>query len=349
LKRLEENKMYNTYLMWIGSESYETMDEWIKEAEEQGVSKRLPNANVGMSMKNSNSVVFVAHDEGEWRDCPDCTGTIQNPEYRVLSEKIAKLKNECRKFEKEREEIGNRFGWRFDSPDWDAIVKSEAEEELKILDRLLRKITKREKAIVSLKEELDKQDPVIESGTGGKVDVVNISTGMTEIMDYRKYDYWHRQPKKFNKRWTVVGKEMCKTCGGKGQLPEGRIFGLFIPTDVEYVLREEDSEEVKKIMGKRGFRLVDSTELSVEKERKCGYRKKGGVYAVAKTSGEGTLEDMIKSKKIKPQGVEIKGDFIKYLNPVSIDGKRFRGVKRWNMDGNSEVEEETIMILDALE
>lgn len=341
--------MYNTYLMWIGSESYETMDEWIKEAEEQGVSKRLPNVNVGMSIKNSNSVVFVAHDEGEWRDCPDCMGTIQNPEYRVLSEKIIKLKAERQKFEEEREEIGDRWNWRFDSPDWDAITKSKAEEDQKNMDRLLRKIAKREKKIIILKEKLEKQDPVIESGTGGEVEVINSSTGMTEMMDYRKYDYWHRQPKKFNKRWTVVGKEMCKTCGGKGRLPEGRIFGLFVPTDVEYVLKEEDGEEVKKIMGKRGFRLVDSIELAVEKERKCGYRKKGGVYAVAKTSGEGTLEGLAKAKKIKPQGVEIKGDFIKYLSPVSIEGKRFRGVKRWEMDGNSEIEEETMMILDALE
>lgn len=340
--------MYNTYLMWIGSESYETMDEWIKEAEEQGVSKRLPNVNVGMSMKNSNSVVFVAHDEGEWRDCPDCMGTIQNPEYRVLNEKIIKLRAECRKFEKEREEIGDRWNWIFDVGHWDDFTKSKAEEDQKIMDRLLRKIAKRGKAIVSLKEKLEKQDPVIESGTGGKVETVNIFTGMTEMMDYRKYDYWHRQPKKFNKKWILVGKEMCKTCGGKGRLPEGRIFGLFIPTDIEYVLRDEDTEEVRKIMDKRGFRLVYSAELSVEKERKCGYRKKGGVYAVAKTSGEGTLEDAIKSKKIKPQGVEIKGDFIKYLSPVSIEGKRFRGVKRWEMVSNNEVEEETMMILDAL-
>jgi hypothetical protein len=315
--------MHNTYLMWVGSESYETIDEWTKEAEEQGISKRLPNANVGMSMKNSNSVVFVAHDEGEWRDCPDCMGTIENPEWRVLNEKIIKLRAERRKFEKEREEFGD--------------------------SRLLRKIAKRGKAIVSLKEELDKRDFAIESGTGGKVEVINRNTGMTEMMDYRKYDYWHRQPKKFNKRWKIVGKEMCKTCGGKGQLPEGRIFGLFIPTDIEYVLRDEDTEEVRKIMDKRGFRLVDSTELSVEKERKCGYRKKGGVYAVAKTSADGTLEELVKIKKIKPKGVEIKGDFIKYLNPVEIDDKRFRGVKRWDMDGNSEVEEETMMILDALE
>jgi hypothetical protein len=315
--------MHNTYLMWVGSESYETIDEWTKEAEEQGISKRLPNANVGMSMKNSNSVVFVAHDEGEWRDCPDCMGTIENPEWRVLNEKIIKLRAEHRKFEKEREEFGD--------------------------SRLFRKIAKREKAIVSLKKELDKRDFAIESGTGGKVEVINRNTGMTEVMDYRKYDYWHRQPKKFNKRWKIVGKEMCKTCGGKGQLPEGRIFGLFIPTDIEYVLRDEDTEEVRKIMDKRGFRLVDSTELSVEKERKCGYRKKGGVYAVAKTSADGTLEELVKIKKIKPKGVEIKGDFIKYLNPVEIDDKRFRGVKRWDMDGNSEVEEETMMILDALE
>jgi hypothetical protein len=315
--------MRNTYLMWVGSESYETIDEWTKEAEEQGISKRLPNANVGMSMKNSNSVVFVAHDEGEWRDCPDCMGTIENPEWRVLNEKIIKLRAEHRKFEKEREEFGD--------------------------SRLFRKIAKREKAIVSLKEELGKRDFAIESGTGGKVEVINRNTGMTEVVDYRKYDYWHRQPKKFNKRWKIVGKEMCKTCGGKGQLPEGRIFGLFIPTDIEYVLRDEDTEEVRKIMDKRGFRLVDSTELSVEKERKCGYRKKGGVYAVAKTSADGTLEELVKIKKIKPKGVEIKGDFIKYLNPVEINEKRFRGVKRWDMDGNSEVEEETMMILDALE
>ena len=75
----------NTYLMWIGSEHYSTIDSWVKEATEQGVSKRLPNEHMGTSLLNPGTVVFVAHDEGDMDECTECLGTISCGECRKRS------------------------------------------------------------------------------------------------------------------------------------------------------------------------------------------------------------------------------------------------------------------------
>src|SRR3954467_11925932 len=84
----------NSYLMWIGSDHYATFDIWKKEAGELGVSKRLPGADVGRKLCEPGTVIFVAHDEGETHDCPDCTGTIACPECRITEQKIIGLEEE---------------------------------------------------------------------------------------------------------------------------------------------------------------------------------------------------------------------------------------------------------------
>lgn len=343
--------MYNTYLMWVGSESYPTMEDWMKEAEEQGVSKRLPNVNVGQSIKNSDSIVFVAHDEGNWRDCPDCIGMIENPVFRTLAVKMNKLESECSKLTEERERIGKRWGWRFDSPDWDVIEKAKAHEDHKTLERIDRKVDKRREKIAELSKKIANEKPFVEAGSGGNVEVKRVESGKIENIDYRKYDYWHRQPKVFSKRWEIIEKNMCKTCGGKGQLPMGKIYGLFIPTAVEYILKEGDGGEIREMMHKRGFELITTEILKTEQERKCGHRKEGGVYVVAKDFEKKAIEEKISElikSKIFCHSYEIRGNFIRFLCPVEIDSKRFRGIKRWSVK-NDEIEEETDMIIEALE
>lgn len=350
-RKIGENEMYNTYLMWVGSESYPTMEDWMKEAEEQGVSKRLPNVNVGQSMENSDSVVFVAHDEGNWRNCSDCIGMIENPNWRLLTVKIRKLMGEISKLEAEEREIYNYWGSRFDSPDWDAITKAKADEDRKKAERISRKVLVRENKISQLKKERTTISNFIEAGSGGKVEVKNLIESRLETIDYRKYNYWHRQPKVFSEKWEVVEEDMCKTCGGKGQLPLGKIYGLFIPTAVEYILKEEDDGKVKEMMRKRGFELITTEMLKAEQKRKCGHRKAGGVYVVAKDFEKkaivGKISELVKSKVFR-HSYEIKGSFIRFLSPVDIDSKRFRGIKRWSVE-NGEIEEETDMVMDALE
>lgn len=340
--------MEKTYLMWVGSDSYKTIDEWVEEALAQGVSKRLPNVNVGVSLKDPGTVIFVAHDEGEWRDCPDCMGIIENPVWRKKEEKMARYAAEIERFEKERDALTDTL----------ALAPGDEEEEKakrKKCDSLNRKIVKREMKMEDLEEEMKKDKALIEGGTGGSVEVIRVDSAQKETIDYRKYNYWWHQPKKFIERYSRIGEpKMCKACGGKGQLPEAKIFGLFIPSAVEYILKPEDGDAVEKEMEKRGFRTISKDEIKVEPKRKCGVRKEGGVYVVTGIAdscekSKSVVEKLVSRGVVEPDGVEVKGNFVKFLAPVPVDVKRFRGIKKWEVEEGGDVEEETEMIMDAME
>lgn len=61
-----------TYLQWVGARDYKTIEDFMTEVKEQGLSKRVPNHHIAGALMEPGTVVFVAHDEGEHEDCPDC-------------------------------------------------------------------------------------------------------------------------------------------------------------------------------------------------------------------------------------------------------------------------------------
>jgi len=324
-----------SYLMWVGSESYKTIDDWSGEAVVQGISKRLPTAFVGQKLTEDGAVIFVAHDEGESHDCEECAGTLENPEKR-------KLKSAWEKLDKEISDIEAKIAKATDG----AKLTDEALKEVSSLEKLRsRRIRKRIAAVEGYQDE----DDEIESGTGGWTKV-KTADGV-ECWDYRKYNYWLHQPKKFDPD-AVVEKEMCECCGGTGLLPNSKVFGIFVPSAVEYIMKKEDGDEVRRRMERQGIRVVTQGQLVTEKTRKCGKRCAGGVYVVTDTGNKPTykatelVETLIRKGIVEPDGVDIKGNFIRFVEPVGTDVKRFRGIKTWCLDPAAEDEAE--MILDAI-
>jgi len=325
----------NSYLMWIGSDHYKTIEDWTGEAVTQGISKRLPNADVGQALTSEGTAIFVAHDEGSFHECPDCLGTIENPERR-------KLQQEAKRIDAESKELQTQL----------INVAGEGPEADKERDRLTNLINNRGQKIAKLIGQIKDQPEQVEGGTGGHALVTKGEGLDTERWDYRKYNYWLHQPKVFNAS-DVLSKEMCECCGGTGRLPDAKVFGLFIPDAVEYILKAEDTELVKdKMEGERGFRTVTEQLVKVEPKRKCGKRHPGGVYVVTDVkegetkSAKEVVEQLVKDGIVTPEGVEINGSFIRFLNPIDVEVKRFRGIKRWSLDPRAEDEAE--MILEAI-
>ena len=62
--------MSATYLTWIGAKHYPTFEDFASESDVLGVSKRMPTVGAALALKDAT--VFLAHDEGERVDCPDC-------------------------------------------------------------------------------------------------------------------------------------------------------------------------------------------------------------------------------------------------------------------------------------
>jgi hypothetical protein len=67
-------------LLWIGAKFYPTPADFVKEAEELGVSRRVPAIPRGFEV--GSTWVFLAHRRAIWKDCscgsvddcPDCEG-----------------------------------------------------------------------------------------------------------------------------------------------------------------------------------------------------------------------------------------------------------------------------------
>lgn len=318
----------NVYLMWVGSEHYPTIESYVTEAEKLGVSKRLPNGNVAGKMMEPGTVIFIAHDEGKAEPCSKCAGEVENPEMRkaqnrvaIQERRIAKLVAELKKARKEKA----------------------SEDDIK---RAAAFVERAEAKLTKLKDEVDATPATVKDSTGGTIDIDG------ERWDYRRYNYWLHQPAKWDPAsHKVENNAMCEHCGGTGRLPLGKVFGMFLPSAIEYVMRPEDTDTVKKEMESKGFRVVAPGKVATEAKRGCGRRKAGGYYAVTDTESKVIIESTVKALKEKgaiPDGeVDINGDFIRFVTPVDIPGtKRFRGIKSWSL--SVAVEEEAEMIMEAV-
>lgn len=326
------------YLMWVGSESYPGMVDWSDEAIAMGISKRLPNADVGRALMREGTVVFVAHDEGETHDCGECRGPIECPDCRKRAVERWMLESACdvvkaRYVSPEAAATGDYDGWEVTAPPGDlrfVAVRMEKADKLNAADATC--------TICDGKAE-------VEAGTGG---YVVLSDGSK--WDYRRYNYWLHQPTKWDPG-CVVEKGMCLHCGGTGEMPNARVFGVFVPERVEYIMDgTEAKEDLEKVAD---LHNIPPALLKVEEKRRCGFRHKG-VYVVTTPDGatskaKHALDELVEKGLIKPEATEVHGSFVRFTDPLAVAEKRFRGVKAIDLSIlTAAALDEAEMIVDAL-
>lgn len=321
-------EIVNTFLIWVGSEHYTTIEAWTEEAKSMGVSKRLPNEHMAKSLMQSGTVVFVAHDEGQHEECPECASEVECPSCRIAKEREERESALAEHLEREAAKAADG------SKEWSSLTR--------------RCLNARERADAAATEQAECETCLgvgeLRAGSGGKA-----TFGDGETWDYRKYNYYLHQPKKWTpeEKGGVVELDMCEHCGGKGQLPKGVVFGLFVPERFEYI-RTAGDEEKARAMELAGFDVVTTAALAKEHKRLCGRRKPGGVYAVTKGGKAKAGKDAAKALGLEPEEIEVHGNFVRFLRPVAIPGvKRFRGLARFDMP--KEAAEELEMIAEASE
>lgn len=318
-----------SYLVWIGSEHYKTMDEYASEVVTHGVSKRLPGMAIGSKLMEPGSVIFVAHDEGEYHECAACVGEVSCPDCRIIQRDIENVRAESAELLKRYD--GDRKAFALGASGSD-----------------IRSLRVRDARIVKFEEKQEACETCYGSGsfTGGTGGNVALADGTA--MDYRCYNYHLHQPNLFDAA-TVASKAMCEECGGTGKLPDGRIFGLIVPTAVEYIVAgTETTAELKRA---EAFTLIDAAALAKERPRKCGTRKERGVYAVAPADADSAaaaaaLKELVESGVVEAGSTEIVGSFVRFMEPIRINEKRFRGLKQFRL--TPAVEDASTDALDAL-
>lgn len=294
----------SSYLMWIGSEHYKTIEEWCEEASRLGVSKRLPGVAMGEALMRPGTIVFVAHDEGVFHECEGCSGAIECPECRKLLQEGLKESDAA-------ERLASEAG------------KLDEGKERRSLER--RSTNARARAEVLESEAASCETclgtRLVVAGTGGKV---TFEDG--ETWDYRQYNYWLHQPTKWvpGDKGGVSVMERCEACGGTGRLPDAQVFGMFVPERIEVI---EGGDAAKSEAARiAGFIEVPKAALKAEPQRGCGLRKPGGVYAVASAKGGKKARAAAKALGMDLDQCHVHGNFVRFVVPYRINCKRFRGL-----------------------
>lgn len=335
-----------SYLMWIGAEHYPTIADFVNEAVERGISKRVATPEIAAKVAEPGTLVYLAHDEGARVDCPECQTEIENPEFRKAEQALAAanvtLENRIRDAKAAKAEADKAKGDSTVSDEDKAARTAASARAQKLADNARNKSIK-------LSNDLDALPKTVKAGSGGHV-ILKDGTRW----DYRRYMYWRNQPKKWDYKAEVAELHMCEHCGGFGQLPVGKVFGVFMPDAAEYLLAPEDRDELRKEMKDKGLETVEATVWSTEVKRGCGRRAVHGSYIVTKTTMGATpeqldaaLKELVAKGVIKPKDTKVDGSFAEFVAPVDIPGeKRFRGIKEW--DPTPDAADEGEMIVDAI-
>jgi hypothetical protein len=360
-------EIVHSFLMWVGADHYATIDDYVKEVVTMGVSKRIPNVASATKLTAPGTAIFLAHDEGEYKPCSLCLGEVACPECRKTDFALADLKDEH--VAAVKDELKTSANHAMVSVEGNAaeieaarlaMVKAKKKER-----RIFEKYGKLEDSKASCPSCLG--SGFVEGGTGGDV----VVDGKT--ITYAEFNYWLHMPTRVRfvtpdgesatptstgkifeeaEVRVVEGRTMCSGCGGTGRMPCGKVFGVLFPERVEYVLKEEDASSVEEEIKARSIVPVATTKILTEAKRGCGKRKPGGFYVVTEATkttidAKKVVDDLVEKGAVLPDGVEVIGNFIRFLAPLEIESKRFRGLARFSLDPR--LEEEVGMIADAME
>lgn len=116
----------------------------------------------------------------------------------------------------------------------------------------------------------------------------------------------------------------CKRCRGKGVARENVIFGFFIVSGIDLIVRDAEAEQLAEAITRTGIKLVKVSDAAREPIRGCGYREVGGMYLVSDPEAfEAIAEVAAKLQK----AADLEGGIVVFKKPVPYVGGNFMGIR----------------------
>ena len=182
---------------------------------------------------------------------------------------------------------------------------------------------------IGLIEKVGKEwQPVCKPHKDGAVEVTKAVKTAKEFRDLR--DETLRKSSRKRKWRPLVGQDLCSGCRGRGDRPDGRIFG-FCPIDrLELVFdcgsAAAEFKERREILGERERVPVTYVSgIDKEPERRSGVRRIGAYYLV--TTGQEAVRRARELSGALGTGFGARGPLIVFPEAVTYPGKRFRSAK----------------------
>ena len=171
-------------------------------------------------------------------------------------------------------------------------------------------------------------EPVLRPSKKGAVRIRNTVAEAKTFREMR--DDTYRTSDRKHKWRPVPGQAMCEDCKGRGERPDGRIFGFCVVDRLELVFdcaaAAKEYRERRETLGKRD-RVPVTYVPGIENEprRSCGHRHIGGYYLVA--GGEDASSDAQTLADGLGTGFAARGPLVVFSEPVAYPVDRFRGAK----------------------
>lgn len=161
---------------------------------------------------------------------------------------------------------------------------------------------------------------VIERGTGGYAVVDGEKWTFLRYVKMKrnhKHDFWKTEHDISETSW-------CETCGGRGQVPIGEVFGFYIPEEYWHVSELPVRDCPDGAVQNSTIRIFSRDDVEYD-------LSDNGFYAVVKLEESDKVSRLKREvlAKIGDPPVEHIGGFVLLREPFSYIEKQFRGVKGW--------------------
>jgi hypothetical protein len=117
---------------------------------------------------------------------------------------------------------------------------------------------------------------------------------------------------------------LCRWCKGRGHTRQNVIFGYFIPTRVDLIVRDEEVDAMRQEICDKQINIVKFADARLEPSRGCGHRQLGAVYVV---SSPEDFEALVEKAAHVHRVADIEGGIAVFKRPVVYHGKHFLGIK----------------------
>lgn len=171
-------------------------------------------------------------------------------------------------------------------------------------------------------------EPVLRPSKKGAVEIRSRVATAKKFRDVRSATYLTSGRK--HKWRPVPGQKLCKNCKGRGERPDGRVFGFCVVERLELVFdcaaAAEEYRERQKILRKRD-RVSVTYVPGIEKEPKrgCGYRQIGGYYLAV--GGDEASREALTLAGDLGTGFRARGPLVVFPEPIPYPKGRFRAAK----------------------
>jgi hypothetical protein len=119
----------------------------------------------------------------------------------------------------------------------------------------------------------------------------------------------------------------CENCKSTGHVRQNVIFGYFIPTRIDLIVRDDEAAAMRQEIIDKQINVVKLADAQREPARGCGHRQPGAVYAVSDPEDWDALVE--KAAQVH-RAADIEGGIAVFRRPVPYHGKHFLGIKRFD-------------------